>query len=79
MGIVMVRHFCVGHQCKFPGCGTVLVVDGNMKNRRDVCKAKDAGYIEFVGLPGITLVLVITISQTYSCMANAYPFQYIAG
>ena len=33
------------------------MVDGNMKNRRDVCRAKDAGYIEFLGLPGITLIL----------------------
>ena len=36
----------------FPGCGSVLILDGNMKNRRDVCYAKDAGYIEFTGLPG---------------------------
>jgi hypothetical protein len=28
------------------------VIDGNMKNHRDVCLAKDAGYIEFEGLPG---------------------------
>ena len=39
------------HTCKFPGCGTVLILDGNMKNRRDVCYAKDAGYIQFHGLP----------------------------
>jgi hypothetical protein len=42
----------VGHNCSYPGCGTVLVVDGNMKNRRDICYAKDAGYIEFNGLSG---------------------------
>lgn len=34
------------------GCGTVLVLDGNMKNRRHVCNARDAGYIEYQGLPG---------------------------
>ena len=28
-----------------------MVIDGNMKNHRDVCKAKDAGYMEFEGLP----------------------------
>lgn len=27
-------------------------MDGNMKNRRDVCYAKDAGYIQFKGLTG---------------------------
>lgn len=66
MGIVMVSHFCVGHQCKFPGCGTVLVVDGNMKNRRDVCKAKDAGYIEFLGLPGINCIYNYTLYPIHS-------------
>ena len=30
----------------------MLVLDGNMKNRRDVCMAKDAGYIKYPGLPG---------------------------
>ena len=28
------------------------MLDGNMKNRRDVCMAKDAGSIEYPGLPG---------------------------
>lgn len=30
----------------------MLVLDGNMKNRRHVCNARDAGYIEYPGLPG---------------------------
>ena len=42
----------VGHTCKYPGCKEVLVIDGNMKNRRDVCMAKDAGCIQYPGLPG---------------------------
>lgn len=29
-----------------------LVMDGNMKNRRDVCMAREAGYIEYEGLEG---------------------------
>ena len=40
------------HTCKCPGCKEVLVIDGNMKNWRDVCMAKDAGYIQYLGLPG---------------------------
>jgi hypothetical protein len=40
------------HQCKYPGCKEVLVIDGNMKNRRDVCMAKDVGYIQYPNLPG---------------------------
>lgn len=41
-----------GHRCSVSGCGTVLVVDGNMKNHRSVCAASEAGYIEYDGLPG---------------------------
>ena len=44
--------FIIAHRCGFPGCGNVLIMDGNMKNRRDVCHAKDAGFIEFDGLSG---------------------------
>ena len=44
--------YAPGHQCTYPGCRKVLVMDGNMKNRRDVCMARDAGYIEYSGLPG---------------------------
>ena len=40
------------HKCKWPGCGNVLVIDGNIKNRCDVCAAKEAGHIEYEGLPG---------------------------
>lgn len=42
----------LAHNCAIPGCGSVLVMDGNMKNRWDVCYAKDAGFIEFDGLFG---------------------------
>lgn len=31
----------------------LLVLDGNMKNYRDVCNAKVAGFIEFEGLDGL--------------------------
>lgn len=41
-----------GHRCDVPGCGEVLVLDGNMKNSREVCLATHAGYAEFTGLPG---------------------------
>lgn len=42
----------VGHRCGIPGCGEVLVLDGNMKNSREVCYATLAGYAEFSGVPG---------------------------
>lgn len=31
----------------------MLVIDGNMKNRRDVCAATEAGYSQYDGLPGV--------------------------
>ena len=30
----------------------MLVIDGNMKNRRDICAASEAGFTEYEGLPG---------------------------
>ena len=40
------------HRCDTPGCGEVIVLDGNMKNSREVCYATHAGHAEFSGLPG---------------------------
>ena len=42
----------IAHHCSYPGCRTVLVIDGNMKNRRNVCAASKAGFIQYDGLPG---------------------------
>ena len=42
----------IEHTCKYPGCKNVLVLDDNMKNRHDVCMAKDAGCIQYPNLPG---------------------------
>ncbi len=45
--------FChAGHRCKTPGCGNVLVLDGNQKNNRQVCAAEEAGFVECMNLPG---------------------------
>jgi len=30
----------------------LLVIDGNLKNHRDVCLAKEAGFVTYHGLPG---------------------------
>ena len=40
-------HILVGHKCDYSGWGEVLVIDENMKNRRDVCAATNAGFIEY--------------------------------
>ena len=44
--------FCIAHRCRYPGCGSVLVLDGNMKNQCNVCAATEAGYIQYPHLPG---------------------------
>lgn len=43
----------LAHRCEKAGCGTVIVIDGNMKNHRSVCYATNAGYAEYDGLPGV--------------------------
>ena len=45
--------FCADHSCNFPGCSSVIVIDGNLKNRRDICASTSAGYLSFNGLPDI--------------------------
>ena len=41
------------HRCNKAGCGEVFILDGNMKNSREVCFATDAGHTEFSGLAGM--------------------------
>ena len=42
---------CVGPQCDDKLCKKTLMLDGNMKNHRDVCTVKEASYAEYEGLP----------------------------
>jgi hypothetical protein len=44
-----------GHRCKVKGCGSVLVLDGNMKNARTVCACNNVGELNFDGLGGIII------------------------
>ena len=44
-----------GHQCQKNGCGSVLVVDGNMKNARTVCSVKNVGQLIFEGIGNVTV------------------------
>ena len=53
--MTVIKHctpYIVGHRCSVSGCGETIVIDGNMKNHRDVCLATEAGYVEYLGLPG---------------------------
>ena len=36
--------------CNKPGCESVLVLDGNMKNARQVCSCRDVGELKFAGM-----------------------------
>ena len=40
----------IAHSCSLPGCNSVLVLDGDQKYQRDVCYAKDAGFIQFASM-----------------------------
>lgn len=44
-------HF-IGHHCEDTNCKRTLILDGNMKNHRDICAARHAGFAEYEGLPG---------------------------
>ena len=52
MKIHTYMYIFTGHRCNVKGCGYTMVLDGNMKNHRDVCCATNAGYVEYKGLPG---------------------------
>ena len=43
------------HKCEQNGCGTVLVIDGNMKNAQTVCSVKNVGQIIFEGIGSVTV------------------------
>ena len=45
----------IGHKCDKIGCGTVLVVDGNMKNARTVCSVKNVGQLIFEGIGNVVV------------------------
>lgn len=60
-------YFHLDHICGAPGCKTVLVLDGNMKNARQVCMVKDIGELHFSNMTGSIVV------GTY---CYCYYFQY---
>ncbi len=42
--------------CDIPGCRNVLVIDGNMKNARQVCSCKNIAQLNFDGMDGSVVV-----------------------
>ena len=42
-------HVLPEHRCDKAGCGSVIVLDGNMKNHHGVCLATHAGFAEYDG------------------------------
>lgn len=53
----------IGHHCEYPGCGQVLVLDGNLK---DVCAATEAGFIQYSSFPNSTIKTGCQISPLQS-------------
>ena len=62
----------LAHRCDKPGCGSTFVLDGNQKNRRNVCAATQAGLIEYEGLPGS----IISGCQLSPCYRSNYCFHH---
>ncbi|CAB3997256.1 Hypothetical predicted protein [Paramuricea clavata] len=44
------------HVCDVPGCKDVLVLDGNMKNARQVCSCRNIGELYFDGMKGTIVI-----------------------
>ena len=55
----------IEHECLYPGCQLVIVIDGNQKNRRSVCMASQAGYVEYPSLPSGSIATGCTNSPTF--------------
>ena len=55
---VLLLHFFgfLDHVCDSPGCKDVLIMDGNMKNARQVCMCKHVGELHFDDLEGTVVV-----------------------
>ena len=62
----------LAHRCDKPGCGSTFVLDGNQKNRRNVCAVTLAGLIEYEGLPGS----IISGCQLSPCYRSNYCFHH---
>ena len=50
------NYFTTDHTCNKPGCKSVLVLDGNMKNARQVCSCRDMGELKFAGMDGWVVI-----------------------
>ena len=58
---ILFNVWVLDHVCDSPGCKGVLIMDGNMKNARQVCMCKHVGELQFDDLQG-TVVVGKTIS-----------------
>lgn len=63
-----------GHVCDTPGCGSVLVLDGNMKNCRQVCACRDIGELKFAALQGSVVVGVYFSLEFFFSMLFRYHY-----
>ena len=63
--------FPIDHLCDTHGCGSVLVLDGNMKNCRQVCACCDIGELKFAELQGTVVVRLYTNICTWCLFFSA--------
>ena len=46
----------IDHVCETPGCRTVLIMDGNINNARQMCMCKHVGELQFDDLQGTVVI-----------------------
>ena len=63
MSVITCFYSTIDHSCDKPGCHSVLVLDGNMKNARQVCGCRDVGELKFAGMNGSVVVGMYIISK----------------
>ena len=60
MSVITCFYSTTDHTCDKPGSHSVLVLDGNMKNARQVCGCRDVGELKFAGMNGSVVVGTLT-------------------
>lgn len=63
------------HVCDTPQCGSVLVLDGNMKNCGQVCTCRDIGELKFATLQGTVIVGVYFLVDVY--FSQLFQYHYV--
>ena len=70
-------HVSLEHRCDKNGCGSVIVLDGNMKNHRSVCLATHADILNMMDCPELYKLVVQTHLLTDHAFASYTNQKYL--